>query len=73
MEELALTMMEIIHANAKMDGQAIIVTKKSVLGTNVLVIEGQKLKPNLGILVYRGRKLACLNWMKITVETPMEF
>jgi len=27
MEELALTVMEVIHANAKMDGQAIIVTK----------------------------------------------
>ena len=27
MEELALTLMEVIHANAKMDGQAIIVTK----------------------------------------------
>ena len=27
MEELALTVMEVIHANAKMDGQAKIVTK----------------------------------------------
>jgi len=30
MEELALTVMEVIHANAKMDGQAKIVTKRSI-------------------------------------------
>ena len=53
--------------------------QKRVLGKNVLVIEGQKIKPKMGILVYRGRSLVCqlislivMAWMKITVETPME-
>jgi len=31
MEALAPTVMEVIHANAKMDGQAIIVTKSTIV------------------------------------------
>jgi len=57
-----------------------VVVKKRVLGKNVLVIEGQKIKPKMGILVFRGRSFTAtgqygrrvMAWMKITVETPME-
>jgi len=53
MEELALTVLEVIHANAKMDGQAIIVTKIAGL----VLAKMEELAPTVMEIIHANAKM----------------